>query len=203
MHLHASIVDSICQIWICHIFSRYNISNLKRMVIWGTYLCLIKHYATQLYMAEWWYSSISWLLLSSREKSQYPPDKMLALPHIWSEQWGKEKNFDPARNQTLVIQSIASFMPQPLYPQGKGPPYLLDRRLGWLQSWSGHCEEKILDPTGMQTLTLDHPACSQSLYQLCYLAPPPPPDTHTHTHTHTEEYKFNLMSSCISLYLAS
>jgi hypothetical protein len=30
-----------------------------------------------------------------------------------------------------------SFTPLPLYPQGKSPWYLLDRRLGGTQSWSG------------------------------------------------------------------
>jgi hypothetical protein len=39
-------------------------------------------------------------------------------------------------------------------PQGKSPPYPLDRRLGGPQSWSGRRrEEKIHDPTGIRTLT--------------------------------------------------
>jgi len=42
---------------------------------------------------------------------------------------------------------MVSFMPQPLYPQGKSPWYPLDRRLGEPQSWSG-CggEEKNSQP---------------------------------------------------------
>jgi hypothetical protein len=32
---------------------------------------------------------------------------------------------------------VVSFTPQPLYSQGKSPWYLLDRRLGGPQSWSG------------------------------------------------------------------
>jgi len=37
---------------------------------------------------------------------------------------------------------VVSFMPWPLYPQGKGPWYPLDRRLGGLQSWSGQSGEE-------------------------------------------------------------
>jgi hypothetical protein len=43
---------------------------------------------------------------------------------------------------------------EPLYPRGKCPQYLLDRRLGGPESQSGHCgEEKILDPTRTRTST--------------------------------------------------
>jgi hypothetical protein len=42
---------------------------------------------------------------------------------------------------------VVSFMSWPLYPQGKSPWYPLDRRLGGLQSWSGHSgEEKNSQP---------------------------------------------------------
>jgi hypothetical protein len=42
---------------------------------------------------------------------------------------------------------MVSFVPWPRYPQGKGPWYPLDRRLGWPQSWPGHCgEENISCP---------------------------------------------------------
>jgi hypothetical protein len=34
-------------------------------------------------------------------------------------------------------------MAQLLYPQGKSPWYPLDRRLGELQSWSGHCSTSL------------------------------------------------------------
>jgi len=38
-------------------------------------------------------------------------------------------------------------MPPPLYPQGKSSSYLLDRRLGSPQSWTGHgVEEKNSQP---------------------------------------------------------
>jgi len=38
-------------------------------------------------------------------------------------------------------------MPQPLYAYAKSPKYLLGRRLGRLQSWSGHDgEEKDSQP---------------------------------------------------------
>jgi hypothetical protein len=44
---------------------------------------------------------------------------------------------------------VVSFTPLPLYPQGKSPQYLLDRRLGGPQSRSGwRGEEKILDHSG-------------------------------------------------------
>jgi hypothetical protein len=36
---------------------------------------------------------------------------------------------------------VVSFMPQPLYPQGKSPWYPLDRRLGGAQGQSGHSSE--------------------------------------------------------------
>jgi hypothetical protein len=55
---------------------------------------------------------------------------------------------------------IMSFTPRPLYPQGKSPPYALDRRLSGPQN----PKEKILDPTG--TWPLGRPARSQSLYRL-------------------------------------
>jgi hypothetical protein len=43
---------------------------------------------------------------------------------------------------------VVSFMPWPLYPQGKSPSYPLGRRLGGPQSCSGHSsEEKNSQPT--------------------------------------------------------
>jgi hypothetical protein len=47
-----------------------------------------------------------------------------------------------------------SFKPLPFYPRIKSPRYLLDRRLGGLQSWSGRYEEdKILDLIGTRRPT--------------------------------------------------
>jgi hypothetical protein len=49
---------------------------------------------------------------------------------------------------------VVSFTPPPLYPRGKCPRYLLDRRLGVPNNRSGrHGEEKILDSTGTRTPT--------------------------------------------------
>jgi hypothetical protein len=49
---------------------------------------------------------------------------------------------------------VVNFTPRPLYPQGKGPRYPLDRRLGGPQSRSGRFGEvKILTPTGIRTPT--------------------------------------------------
>jgi hypothetical protein len=47
-------------------------------------------------------------------------------------------------------------MTQPLYPQGKHPSYPLGRRLGGLQSWSGHGgEEKNSQPLpGLEPLII-------------------------------------------------
>jgi hypothetical protein len=43
------------------------------------------------------------------------------------------------------MEIVVSFTPQPLYSQGKGPQYALDRRVGGLQIQSGPCgEEKNL-----------------------------------------------------------
>jgi hypothetical protein len=42
---------------------------------------------------------------------------------------------------------MVSFMPQPLYPQGKSPQYPLDRRLGGPQSQSGHSGKEKKNPS--------------------------------------------------------
>jgi hypothetical protein len=58
---------------------------------------------------------------------------------------------------------VVSFIPQLLYPQGKSPWYPLDRRLGGLQSSSGHGNEK----NSQHLLGLkppDYPAHSPLLY---------------------------------------
>jgi hypothetical protein len=57
-------------------------------------------------------------------------------------------------------------MPWLLYPQGRSPWYPLDRRLGGLQSQSGHNEGKI--PSLHWDSCSNHPAHSQSLYKLSY-----------------------------------
>jgi hypothetical protein len=52
-----------------------------------------------------------------------------------------------------------SFMLWPLYPQGKCPYYLLDRRLGGHQSWSGHSgKQKMSLPCPCQELSPSHQA---------------------------------------------
>jgi hypothetical protein len=58
----------------------------------------------------------------------------------------------------------------PLYPQGKSPPYPLDRRLGGPQSRSGHGgEEKDSQlPPGIEPQNPDRPARSPALYRLSY-----------------------------------
>jgi hypothetical protein len=49
---------------------------------------------------------------------------------------------------------VVSFTTLPLYPRGKNPRYLLERRLGGPQSGSGRRgEQKILDPSGTLTPT--------------------------------------------------
>jgi hypothetical protein len=61
-------------------------------------------------------------------------------------------------------------VPQQLYPQGKSPQYPLDWRLGGPQSQSGHGveEENSQSLMWIEPRSCDHPACSQSLYQLNY-----------------------------------
>jgi hypothetical protein len=51
---------------------------------------------------------------------------------------------------------VVRFTPRPLYPQGKSPWYPLDRRLGGLQSRSGHgVEEKnSQSPPGIELLII-------------------------------------------------
>jgi hypothetical protein len=65
---------------------------------------------------------------------------------------------------------VVSFMPQPLYPQGKSPWYPMDRRLGGPHSWSGHSgEEKNSQPLlGHEPLIIQPIAkcCTTELSQL-------------------------------------
>jgi hypothetical protein len=58
---------------------------------------------------------------------------------------------------------VVSFTPRPLYPQGKSLRYPLDRKLGGLQSQSGHgTEEKNSQPPpGIEPTSPDRPAHSQ------------------------------------------
>jgi hypothetical protein len=49
---------------------------------------------------------------------------------------------------------VVNFTPRPLYPRGRSPRYLLDRRLGGPQSQSGRFgEEKTLDANRTRTPT--------------------------------------------------
>jgi hypothetical protein len=54
-------------------------------------------------------------------------------------------------------------MPQALYPQGKSPSYVLDRRLVGLQSWSGCSGEEI----NSHTLLELEPSIIQPIAQRC------------------------------------
>jgi len=57
-----------------------------------------------------------------------------------------------------------NFTPRPLYPQGKGPWYSMDRRLGGFQSRSGYGSE-VKNSQPLPALELpDHPARSLALY---------------------------------------
>jgi hypothetical protein len=66
---------------------------------------------------------------------------------------------------------VVSFMPQPLYPQGKSPWYLLGRRLGGPRSWSGCDGEEKNSPAPVRTWTPNHPAHSLVLYHWAIPAP--------------------------------
>jgi hypothetical protein len=50
------------------------------------------------------------------------------------------------------LRWVVSFMPRPLYPQGKSPGYPLDRRLGRPQSRSGRGgeEQNSQPPSGIE-----------------------------------------------------
>jgi hypothetical protein len=65
---------------------------------------------------------------------------------------------------------VVSFTPRSLYTQRKSPWYRLDRRLGGPQSRSERgVEEKNSQPLPvLEPRSFDHPARSQSLYQLSY-----------------------------------
>jgi hypothetical protein len=60
-----------------------------------------------------------------------------------------------------------SFTPRPLYPQGKGPQWPLNRRLGGPQSWSGRGGEEIIS-CPFRKWKPGRPARSPSLYPLSY-----------------------------------
>jgi hypothetical protein len=70
----------------------------------------------------------------------------------------------------------SGFTPRPLYPQGKGPWYPLDRRCaGCWVSWVGptaHLGDmgkwKSFTLLGLKLWPFCCPACSKSLYRLCY-----------------------------------
>jgi hypothetical protein len=66
---------------------------------------------------------------------------------------------------------VVSFTPLPLYPQGKGLRYPLDRRLGGPQNQSGRRgEEKMFDPSGTRSPTLGRPvAIPSELSRLLYV----------------------------------
>jgi hypothetical protein len=55
---------------------------------------------------------------------------------------------------------VVSFTTQPLYPQGNGPWYPMDRRLGGFQNQSGHGgEEKNFQPLpGLEPPIIQHVA---------------------------------------------
>jgi hypothetical protein len=61
--------------------------------------------------------------------------------------WGSGGIAPCILNLSTRWRSVVSFMPWPLYPQGKSPWYPLYRRLGGPQNWSGHFgEEKNSQP---------------------------------------------------------
>jgi hypothetical protein len=62
--------------------------------------------------------------------------------------------------------------PAAFYPRGKDSRYPLDRRLGGLQSRSGHRQRKNPLPLpGIEPRSADRPVRSQTLYWLSYPAP--------------------------------
>jgi hypothetical protein len=56
--------------------------------------------------------------------------------------WGLEVWFHSFFDLGTTWKSLVSFTPRPLYPHGKKPWYLLDRRLGGPQSRYGGCGEE-------------------------------------------------------------
>jgi hypothetical protein len=70
-------------------------------------------------------------------------------------------------NLDLGTTGEDSFTPRPLYLQGKGPWYPLDRRLGGLQSRSGRCgEENNLNLSALEHGSFGRPGRSQSLCRI-------------------------------------
>jgi len=62
---------------------------------------------------------------------------------------------------------VVSFTPRPLYSQGKGPWYSLDRRLGWPQGRSGRGGEKNSQPR--RDSNHDHLIFQQLLFMSLYM----------------------------------
>jgi hypothetical protein len=95
-------------------------------------------------------------LYSQGKSPWYPLDRFVGR-QSQSEQYGEIKNFDPAGTPNpSAVQPVASRYTDyaTVAPFSFSYWYPLARRLGGPQSQSGrHGEVKILDPTGIQTLT--------------------------------------------------
>jgi hypothetical protein len=63
---------------------------------------------------------------------------------------------------------MISFMPWPLYPQGKRTQYPLDRRLSGLQSpiWTLWSREKFLAPVGNRNLAVQSVTLPTELFRI-------------------------------------
>jgi hypothetical protein len=84
--------------------------------------------------------------------------------------WGSEGIAPLILDLGIRWRWVVSFMPRPLYPQGKSPWYPLDRRLDGTQSRSGRggLEKNSQPPSGIEPQNSDRPVRSPALYRLRY-----------------------------------
>jgi hypothetical protein len=61
---------------------------------------------------------------------------------------------------TLALVGVVSFMPQPLYPQGKSSQYSIDRRLGGPQNCLGDEKKKFLPLLGLEPIASCYINCT-------------------------------------------
>jgi hypothetical protein len=106
----------------------------------------IRSYPPYLEIVSWVQVMPRWQVTHIKGKDKVVP-VLLTEHHAMTVYWGNG-GIDPSiLDLGTRWRWVISFTPRPLYPQGKSPRYTLDRRLGGLQSRSGHGgEEKNFQP---------------------------------------------------------
>jgi hypothetical protein len=79
---------------------------------------------------------------NGKDKAKVKLSLCLTKHHAMKTYWGSEGVAPCILDLDTRWRRVVSFMPRPLYPQGKSSRYPLDRRLGESQSSSGHGGEE-------------------------------------------------------------